>query len=95
MSSTDILNNEHFWREELSKVNKEFLCGCGASLFWGRGERKGIVEAYAYSIMRAVEMDGKRLCLLGIHGARTNGMGHGVGCSKLPGGKTILTLSTW
>ncbi|PSS20630.1 hypothetical protein M430DRAFT_66307 [Amorphotheca resinae ATCC 22711] len=64
ISSTDILDKEYFWREELSKVTKEFLFGCGMGLFWGRGERKGIVEGHAYSIMRAVEMDGKRLCLL-------------------------------
>ena len=33
---------------------------------WGRGwgERKGIVELHAYSVMRAVEMDGTRLVLL-------------------------------
>lgn len=30
----------------------------------GYGERKGIQEGHAYSIMRAVEMDGQRLLLL-------------------------------
>lgn len=30
----------------------------------GYGERKGIREGHAYSVMRAVEMDGQRLLLL-------------------------------
>lgn len=30
----------------------------------GYGERKGIQEGHAYSVMRAVEMDGQRLLLL-------------------------------
>jgi hypothetical protein len=30
----------------------------------GYGERKGIYEGHAYSVMRAVEMDGERLLLL-------------------------------
>ncbi|KAK1831579.1 hypothetical protein QBC39DRAFT_391170 [Podospora conica] len=61
----DILDTESFWREEMLQVNKEFLFGCSTGM-WGRGygERKGIVEQHAYSIMRAVEMDGERLLLL-------------------------------
>ncbi|KAH8687438.1 hypothetical protein BGZ60DRAFT_363165 [Tricladium varicosporioides] len=62
--STDILDKEYFWNEELMKVNKDFLFGCSSSLFWGRGYRKGIYEGHAYSIMKCVEIDGKRLCLL-------------------------------
>ncbi|KAH8599322.1 hypothetical protein B0O99DRAFT_504411 [Bisporella sp. PMI_857] len=63
--SSDILDKEYFWKEELLKVNKDFLFGCAAGIFWGPwGERKGIIEGHAYSIMRAVEIDGKRLVLL-------------------------------
>jgi hypothetical protein len=63
--STDILDKEYFWKEELLKVNKDFLFGCAAGIFWSPwGYRKGIYEGHAYSIMRAVEMDGQRLCLL-------------------------------
>ncbi|KAF4635471.1 hypothetical protein G7Y89_g2614 [Cudoniella acicularis] len=62
--STDILDKEYFWNEELMKVNKDFLFGCSSSLFWGRGYRKGIYEGHAYSIMKCVEIDKKRLCLL-------------------------------
>ncbi|KAI0431158.1 hypothetical protein F5Y09DRAFT_330569 [Xylaria sp. FL1042] len=63
--TTDILDREYFWREELMKVNDEFLFGCSTGM-WGAvwGERKGIVELHAYSVMRAVEMDGQRLVLL-------------------------------
>ncbi|KAI1428675.1 hypothetical protein F5Y12DRAFT_682579 [Xylaria sp. FL1777] len=63
--TTDILDKEYFWREELMKVNDEFLFGCSTGM-WGAvwGDRKGIVELHAYSVMRAVEMDGKRLVLL-------------------------------
>lgn len=63
--SSDILDKDYFWNEELLKVNKDFLFGCAAGIFWGPwGERKGIIEGHAYSILKAVEIDGKRLCLL-------------------------------
>ncbi|KAE8449002.1 hypothetical protein EG329_008590 [Mollisiaceae sp. DMI_Dod_QoI] len=62
--STDILDKEYFWKEELMKVNKDFLFGCAAGIFWGRGYRKGIYEGHAYSILKAVEMDGERLVLV-------------------------------
>ncbi|KAH7203608.1 hypothetical protein DER44DRAFT_779703 [Fusarium oxysporum] len=63
--TTDILDREYFWKEELLKVNQEFLFGCNTGI-WGRGwgERKGIVELHAYSIQKAVEIDGKRLLKL-------------------------------
>ncbi|KAK3325840.1 calcium-dependent cysteine-type endopeptidase-like protein [Apodospora peruviana] len=63
--TTDILDKEYFWKEELMKVNQQFLFGCSTGL-WGRGwgHRKGIMEGHAYSVMRAVEMDGERLLLL-------------------------------
>ncbi|KFY22509.1 hypothetical protein V493_06553 [Pseudogymnoascus sp. VKM F-4281 (FW-2241)] len=62
--STDILDKDAFWTNELLRVNEEFLFGCSSCLFAGWGERKGIIEGHAYSIMRAVEMDGERLLLL-------------------------------
>ncbi|RYP44149.1 hypothetical protein DL768_009358 [Monosporascus sp. mg162] len=64
--TTDILDREYFWKEELMKVNDEFLFGCNTDM-WGAGrtgDRNGIVELHAYSVMRAVEMDGQRLVLL-------------------------------
>ncbi|KAI1366143.1 hypothetical protein F5Y08DRAFT_144182 [Xylaria arbuscula] len=63
--TTDILDREYFWKEELLKVNDEFLFGCSTGMWGGGwGERKGIVELHAYSVMRAVEIDGQRLVLL-------------------------------
>jgi hypothetical protein len=63
--TSDILDKEYFWNEELMKVNDEFLFGCSTGMWGiGWGDRKGIVELHAYSIMRAVEMDGQRLVLL-------------------------------
>lgn len=63
--TTDILDREYFWNEELMKVNDQFLFGCSTGMWGiGWGERKGIVELHAYSVMRAVEIDGHRLVLL-------------------------------
>ncbi|RYP22199.1 hypothetical protein DL767_009107 [Monosporascus sp. MG133] len=64
--AADILDREYFWKEELMKVNDEFLFGCNTDM-WGTGrmgDRNGIVELHAYSVLRAVEMDGQRLVLL-------------------------------
>ncbi|KAH8893143.1 cysteine proteinase [Thozetella sp. PMI_491] len=63
--TTDILDKEYFWKEELMKVNDQFLFGCSTGM-WGSGWgiRTGIMEGHAYSVMRAVEMDGERLVLL-------------------------------
>ncbi|RAK73077.1 calpain-like protein [Aspergillus fijiensis CBS 313.89] len=71
--SSNILDKDRFWNEELMKVNKEFLFGCGCGLFSNwldpgyRGpprDRKGISENHSYSIMEAREIDGQRLLRL-------------------------------
>ena len=71
--SNNILDKDRFWTEELMKVNKEFLFGCGTGLFSNwldpkyRGpprDRKGISENHSYSIMEAREEDGHRLLRL-------------------------------
>ncbi|KAJ4299309.1 hypothetical protein N0V90_004553 [Kalmusia sp. IMI 367209] len=61
--ATDILDKEKFWREELLNVNKTFLFGCG-QMGGIYGQRKGIQEKHAYSIMEAREIDGQRLLKL-------------------------------
>ncbi|TKA64903.1 hypothetical protein B0A49_11428 [Cryomyces minteri] len=61
--ATDILDKDAFWKNELQNVNKHFLFGCG-QLGGIYGERKGIMERHAYSIMEAVEMEGERLVKL-------------------------------
>lgn len=71
--SSNILDKDRFWTEELMKVNKEFLFGCGTGLFsnWldpsyngPPRERKGISENHSYSIMEAREIRGHRLLRL-------------------------------
>jgi len=61
--STDVLDKEKFWKEELLKVNQEFLFGCG-QMGGKYGSRNGIVEKHAYSIMEAREVNGQRLLKL-------------------------------
>ncbi|KAI9834033.1 MAG: hypothetical protein M1838_005553, partial [Thelocarpon superellum] len=62
--TTDILDKDKFWSDEIMNVNRDFLFGCFTGLFGGWGERKGIIEGHAYSIMQAREEDGKKLVLL-------------------------------
>jgi hypothetical protein len=61
--ATDILDKDKFWREELLNVNKTFLFGCG-QMGGIYGQRQGIQEKHAYSIMEAREIDGQRLLKL-------------------------------
>lgn len=61
--ATDILDRDRFWHDELMKVNKEFLFGCG-QMGGVYGQRRGIQERHAYSIMEAIEKDGVRLLKL-------------------------------
>ncbi|GLE04739.1 hypothetical protein PINS_up013718 [Pythium insidiosum] len=55
----DILDRDRFWREELTKVNKELLFACAIS-----GVRAfavhGIIVNHAYSVLKAVEVNGQR-----------------------------------
>ena len=68
--TTDILDKEDFWNNELMKVNKEFLFGCATGRYdtWQghhlSSDRKGIVSMHAYSIIEAVETHGERLLKL-------------------------------
>jgi hypothetical protein len=61
--STDILNKEKFWTEELMKVNQTFLFGCG-QMGGKHGIRNGILEKHAYSILETREVGGERLLKL-------------------------------
>ncbi|KAI4160563.1 MAG: hypothetical protein LQ342_005670 [Letrouitia transgressa] len=58
--STDILDKDKFWTDELMNVNKVFLFGL-SQMGGVHGERRGIVEQHAYSIMEAKELDNFRL----------------------------------
>ena len=68
--TTDILDKDQFWNDEIMKVNDKFLFSCATGTFdhWQGahtacriGARSGIVRMHAYSIMEAVEIKGQRL----------------------------------
>ncbi len=64
--TTDILDTEKFWNDEILKVNKEFLFGCGTGSFdtWqgaDSADRKGVIGLHAYSVIDAREINGERL----------------------------------
>ncbi|KAK2002378.1 calpain family cysteine protease [Colletotrichum falcatum] len=64
--TSDILDTDGFWENELSKVNEEFLFGCSTGLLdGGYGDREGISEGHAYVIMEARTLkSGERLIKL-------------------------------
>ncbi|KAH8671960.1 hypothetical protein BGZ60DRAFT_375003 [Tricladium varicosporioides] len=64
--TSDILDTDEFWNNEILKVNKEFLFGCSTGLLdGGYGNRDGISEGHAYVIMEARELStGQRLLKL-------------------------------
>ncbi|KAF7865866.1 hypothetical protein EAF04_006031 [Stromatinia cepivora] len=64
--TSDILDIDEFWHNEILNVNKEFLFGCSTGLLdYGYGNRDGISEGHAYVIMEARELStGERLLKL-------------------------------
>ncbi|DAZ99275.1 TPA: LOW QUALITY PROTEIN: hypothetical protein N0F65_005443 [Lagenidium giganteum] len=59
----DILDKDRFWKEEMLKVNKELLFAGGITGV-AADEVKGIITGHAYSVLKAVEVHGKRLVQL-------------------------------
>ena len=68
--TTDILNKDKFWAEEIMRVNEEFLFSCSTGTFdkWQGSDlgsipdsRENIFRMHAYSIMEAREVKGQRL----------------------------------
>ena len=68
--TTDILDKDKFWSDEILKVNQAFLFSCFTGTFdrWQDsdiasryGARENIVRMHAYSIMEAREIKGNRL----------------------------------
>lgn len=64
--TSDILDTDEFWHNEILNVNKEFIFGCSTGLLdYGYGNRDGISEGHAYVIMEARELStGERLLKL-------------------------------
>ncbi|KAL9110156.1 MAG: hypothetical protein Q9227_005216 [Pyrenula ochraceoflavens] len=69
--SSDILDKEKFWKDELLQVNKDFLFSASTGhlsdwLDTGRSRSdafsvKGIINRHAYSVVEAREIEGKKL----------------------------------
>ncbi|KAG9257198.1 uncharacterized protein F5Z01DRAFT_617296 [Emericellopsis atlantica] len=64
--TSDILDLDEFWENEMTKVNKEFLFGCSTGVMeHGYGNRDGISEGHAYVVMDARTLkSGQRLVKL-------------------------------
>jgi len=55
----DIFDKDYFWNERLLKVNIDFLVTCSP-----KDARNGLLNYHAYSVQRALEIDGHRLVLV-------------------------------
>jgi len=67
----DLLNPERFWHEELSHANIDRLFGCSiGSLNTKRSGAtsvmtvQGLIKDHAYSVLRAIECNGKKFVIL-------------------------------
>ncbi|KIK66146.1 hypothetical protein GYMLUDRAFT_38663 [Collybiopsis luxurians FD-317 M1] len=69
-STNDILDPDRFWNEELTKANQDRLFGCSyQSLDANRSGNynatiNGLIGGHAYSVLRAVEVKGKRFVIV-------------------------------
>ncbi|KAF7901763.1 uncharacterized protein EAF01_007062 [Botrytis porri] len=66
--TADILDKDSFWTEGLLKVGKDYIFNTGTRDYnhpdpYQLG-RQGIEDDHAYSVLRAVEYQGNRLCLV-------------------------------
>ncbi|KAF9161648.1 hypothetical protein DFQ26_004343 [Actinomortierella ambigua] len=59
--TSDILNKDRFWKEEMLQVNKNLLMGCAINFTDGSMARTGLISGHAYSVLEAVEYKGERL----------------------------------
>lgn len=61
MFSSDILDKDRFWNEEMKQVNKSTLMGCSINFQETEAEKHGIQSGHAYSVLRTAEWEGERL----------------------------------
>ncbi|KAH6916489.1 hypothetical protein BKA70DRAFT_1556925 [Coprinopsis sp. MPI-PUGE-AT-0042] len=70
LQSKDILDPTRFWEEELSRANKDRIFGCSFNSLTGtrNGSREltiqGLIGDHAYSVLKAVEVKGKRFVIV-------------------------------
>ncbi|KAF9919916.1 hypothetical protein FBU30_010373 [Linnemannia zychae] len=61
MFTSDILDKDRFWEEEMKDVNKNTLMGCCIMFEEENHEKHGIQSGHAYSVLSAAEYQGERL----------------------------------
>jgi len=61
MFSSDILDKDRFWNEEMKQVNKSTLMGCSINFQETEAEKHGIQSGHAYSVLNTAEFEGERL----------------------------------
>lgn len=57
----DLLDRDRFWKEDLTLANKDYLF---SGYLMGTVDRSGILAGHAYSVLKAVEVNGQRLVLV-------------------------------
>ncbi|KAG0278841.1 hypothetical protein BGZ95_002990 [Linnemannia exigua] len=61
MFTSDILDKDRFWEEEMKEVNKNTLMGCCIQFEEESPEKNGIQSGHAYSVLNVAEYEGERL----------------------------------
>ncbi|KAF8594673.1 cysteine proteinase [Ceratobasidium sp. AG-I] len=61
---SDILDTDKFWAEELMLANEDRLFGCAIKADDADEEINGLLQGHAYSVVRAIEVNGKRFVRL-------------------------------
>lgn len=61
MFTSDILDRDRFWEEEMKEVNKHTLMGCSIGFEEENPEKHGIQSGHAYSVLNVAEYQGERL----------------------------------
>lgn len=61
MFTSDILDQDRFWEEEMKEVNKHTLMGCSIGFEEENPEKHGIQSGHAYSVLSVAEYKGERL----------------------------------
>ncbi|KAF9129624.1 hypothetical protein BGW39_003989 [Mortierella sp. 14UC] len=61
MFTSDILDKDRFWEEEMKEVNKCTLMGCFIQFEEENPEKHGIQSGHAYSVLNVAEFEGERL----------------------------------
>lgn len=70
IQSKDILDTDKFWKEELIRADRDRLFGCSFDEISGARnglqgmDVQGLIGDHAYSVLRAIECNGKRFVVI-------------------------------